>query len=54
LGGLVSRYVVGILYQKGFFKTVTPVNFNTIATPHLGKPLLEVMADPAGQNICQC
>ncbi|ESK84109.1 lipid particle protein [Moniliophthora roreri MCA 2997] len=38
LGGLVSRYVVGILYQKGFFKDVAPVNFNTIATPHLGLP----------------
>ncbi|THV05529.1 DUF676-domain-containing protein [Dendrothele bispora CBS 962.96] len=36
LGGLVSRYVVGILLQKGFFDNVTPVNFNTLATPHLG------------------
>jgi hypothetical protein len=25
-----------ILKQKGFFETVTPVNFNTIATPHIG------------------
>ncbi|KAJ7091355.1 DUF676-domain-containing protein [Mycena belliarum] len=38
LGGLVSRYVVGILRQRGFFETVTPVNFNTLATPHLGLP----------------
>ncbi|KAJ7890560.1 DUF676-domain-containing protein [Mycena olivaceomarginata] len=38
LGGLVSRYVVGILRQRGFFENVTPVNFNTIATPHLGLP----------------
>ncbi|KAJ7066600.1 putative serine esterase-domain-containing protein [Mycena amicta] len=38
LGGLVSRYVVGILHQRGFFKDITPVNFNTIATPHLGVP----------------
>ncbi|KAJ7155405.1 DUF676-domain-containing protein [Mycena crocata] len=38
LGGLVSRYVVGILRQRGFFDTVSPVNFNTIATPHLGLP----------------
>ncbi|KAA1470292.1 DUF676-domain-containing protein [Dentipellis sp. KUC8613] len=36
LGGLVSRYVIGILYQRKFFETVTPVNFNTIATPHIG------------------
>ncbi|KAF5350258.1 hypothetical protein D9758_007812 [Tetrapyrgos nigripes] len=36
LGGLVSRYVVGILLRKGFFDKITPVNFNTLATPHLG------------------
>ncbi|KAJ7043596.1 DUF676-domain-containing protein [Mycena alexandri] len=38
LGGLVARYVVGILRQRGFFENVVPVNFNTIATPHLGLP----------------
>ncbi|KAJ7915876.1 DUF676-domain-containing protein [Mycena leptocephala] len=38
LGGLVARYVVGILSQRGFFENVTPVNFNTLATPHLGLP----------------
>nr|GAT45193.1 predicted protein [Mycena chlorophos] len=38
LGGLVARYVVGILRQRNFFDTITPVNFNTIATPHLGVP----------------
>ncbi|KAF6761690.1 lipid particle protein [Ephemerocybe angulata] len=38
LGGLVARYVVGILSQQGFFDKVTPVNFNTIATPHIGLP----------------
>ncbi|KAK2463558.1 hypothetical protein APHAL10511_004309 [Amanita phalloides] len=38
LGGLIGRYVVGILYQKGFFERVEPVNFNTFATPHLGLP----------------
>ncbi|KAG7444914.1 lipid particle protein [Guyanagaster necrorhizus] len=38
LGGLVSRYVVGILHQRGFFQDVTPFNFNTIATPHVGLP----------------
>lgn len=36
LGGLVARYLVGILHQRGFFEKVTPVNFNTIATPHIG------------------
>ncbi|KAG5637683.1 hypothetical protein H0H81_003599 [Sphagnurus paluster] len=38
LGGLIARYVVGILSQRGFFDQVTPVNFNTIATPHIGLP----------------
>ncbi|KAF8463203.1 DUF676-domain-containing protein [Russula ochroleuca] len=36
MGGLLARYVVGILHQRKFFATVTPVNFNTIATPHIG------------------
>ncbi|KAG6828736.1 hypothetical protein H0H92_006924 [Tricholoma furcatifolium] len=38
LGGLVARYVVGILHQRGFFENVAPVNFNTVATPHIGLP----------------
>ncbi|TFK63409.1 DUF676-domain-containing protein [Pluteus cervinus] len=38
LGGLISRYLVGILHQREFFKDVTPVNFNTVATPHIGLP----------------
>ncbi|KAF7308797.1 DUF676 domain-containing protein [Mycena kentingensis (nom. inval.)] len=40
LGGLVARYVIGILHQRDFFENITPVNFNTIATPHLGVPRL--------------
>ncbi|KAF8273138.1 putative serine esterase-domain-containing protein [Lactarius quietus] len=36
LGGLLARYVVGVLHQRQFFATVTPVNFNTMATPHIG------------------
>ncbi|RPD64149.1 DUF676-domain-containing protein [Lentinus tigrinus ALCF2SS1-7] len=38
LGGLIARYVVGILHQRGFFQDVVPVNFNTVATPHVGLP----------------
>ncbi|KAG6829371.1 hypothetical protein H0H87_011607 [Tephrocybe sp. NHM501043] len=38
LGGLIARYVIGILHQKGFFKDVIPANFNTVATPHIGLP----------------
>ncbi|KAI9144676.1 putative serine esterase-domain-containing protein [Paraphysoderma sedebokerense] len=36
LGGIIARYAVGKLYSMGFFKHVTPSNFVTIATPHLG------------------
>ena len=36
LGGLVARYTIGLLYHKGYFDKVTPVNFTTFATPHLG------------------
>ncbi|KAI0078681.1 DUF676-domain-containing protein [Panus rudis PR-1116 ss-1] len=36
LGGLIARYVVGILHQRKFFDKVKPVNFSTVATPHIG------------------
>ncbi|KAF8882877.1 putative serine esterase-domain-containing protein [Infundibulicybe gibba] len=38
LGGLLARFVIGVLHQRGFFNDITPVNFNTIATPHIGLP----------------
>jgi len=38
LGGLLARYVIGALYANKFFDTIEPVNFTTIATPHLGIP----------------
>ncbi|KAF9460509.1 DUF676-domain-containing protein [Collybia nuda] len=38
LGGLIARYVIGILHQRQFFENIVPVNFNTIATPHIGLP----------------
>ncbi|KAF2424224.1 lipid particle protein [Tothia fuscella] len=42
LGGLVARYAIGLLYHKGWFHKLEPVNFTTFATPHLGvrTPLL--------------
>ncbi|RMZ79937.1 hypothetical protein DV738_g2980, partial [Chaetothyriales sp. CBS 135597] len=42
LGGLVARFVVGLLDHKAYFKRMRPVNFVTFATPHLGvrTPLL--------------
>ncbi|KAF8519044.1 DUF676-domain-containing protein [Hysterangium stoloniferum] len=36
LGGLLARYLIGVLYSKKFFEDVEPVNFVTVATPHLG------------------
>ncbi|KAJ4993313.1 lipid particle protein [Stagonosporopsis vannaccii] len=36
LGGLVSRYAIGLLYHRGVFEQIQPVNFTTFATPHLG------------------
>ena len=39
LGGLLARYIVGSLHYSKFFENVKPVNFNTIATPHLGIPV---------------
>jgi hypothetical protein len=41
LGGLVSRYAIGVLYAAKLFDTIRPINFTTFATPHVGirKPL---------------
>jgi hypothetical protein len=36
LGGLILRYVVGRLYHLRIFEELKPLNFVTIATPHLG------------------
>ena len=36
LGGLVSRYAIGLMYKGGLFDEIEPVNFTTFATPHLG------------------
>ena len=36
LGGLILRYVVGRLYRDGIFEDVVPLNFISIASPHLG------------------
>lgn len=36
LGGLIARYVVGLLEEMGFFEEVKPVFFCTFATPHVG------------------
>ncbi|KDQ11861.1 hypothetical protein BOTBODRAFT_34948 [Botryobasidium botryosum FD-172 SS1] len=36
LGGLLGRYVMGILHSRKFFEKIKPTNFNTFATPHSG------------------
>ncbi|KAG2423276.1 hypothetical protein HXX76_015425 [Chlamydomonas incerta] len=38
MGGLINRYTAGKLFAEGLFDEggVTPVNFITVATPHLG------------------
>ena len=38
LGGLVARYFIGLLYSRGWFEDgkLTPMNFTTFATPHIG------------------
>ncbi|KDO21097.1 hypothetical protein SPRG_13806 [Saprolegnia parasitica CBS 223.65] len=36
LGGLYVRYCIGVLYARGFFEQITPMNVITLATPHLG------------------
>ena len=36
LGGLIVRYAIGHLGQKGFFNTIEPAVFVTFATPHMG------------------
>jgi len=36
LGGLIARYAIGLLFHRGVFEKIQPVNFTTFATPHLG------------------
>ena len=36
LGGLVSRYALGLLEARGWLDRLEPVNFTTFAAPHVG------------------
>ncbi|EPS73230.1 hypothetical protein M569_01521, partial [Genlisea aurea] len=36
LGGLMARYAIGKLYRNPNIANLTPINFITVATPHLG------------------
>ena len=46
LGGLISRYAIGVLYYEGYFEKALPVNFITFCTPHVGaiKPYRSFLA----------
>ena len=36
LGGLIARYCIGLLYSRGWFDRLKPVNFTAFASPFLG------------------
>ncbi|SMR42064.1 unnamed protein product [Zymoseptoria tritici ST99CH_1E4] len=36
LGGLISRYAIGLMYNSGLFDRIQPMNFSTFASPHIG------------------
>lgn len=36
LGGLISRYAIGVLHHQKYFEGIEPVNFVTFCTPHIG------------------
>jgi triacylglycerol esterase/lipase EstA (alpha/beta hydrolase family) len=38
MGGLIARYLLGVLRARNFFDNIAPVNFTTFATPHIGVP----------------
>ncbi|ANB13573.1 putative hydrolase [Sugiyamaella lignohabitans] len=40
LGGLISRYAIGLLYKRGVFDTVKPVSYTTFCSPHVGVSVL--------------
>lgn len=40
LGGLISRYVIGLLNELDFFEKIEPIFFSTFATPHVGTNFL--------------
>ncbi|KAI8928451.1 putative serine esterase-domain-containing protein [Entophlyctis helioformis] len=53
LGGLIVRYAAGKLFASGLFDTVRPVNFITIATPHLGSYVLAPTTGAHVYNVLQ-
>lgn len=50
MGGLISRYAVGVLYANGYFDDIEAYQFTTFCTPHLGILRLENGVFAAGFN----
>ncbi|KIM26153.1 hypothetical protein M408DRAFT_73174 [Serendipita vermifera MAFF 305830] len=48
LGGLLSRYMIGVLNQRKFFDNIKPVNFTTFATPNIGLVRTEFLFSKLG------
>lgn len=46
LGGLISRYIIGKLYEVEFFDIIEPYVFTTFATPHLGVKFFSGLSSP--------
>ncbi|EFA85414.1 esterase/lipase/thioesterase domain-containing protein [Heterostelium album PN500] len=36
LGGPISRYAIGILYEQGYFNNVSPIQYISLSSPHCG------------------
>ncbi|TID31200.1 hypothetical protein CANINC_000143 [Pichia inconspicua] len=36
LGGLIGRFAIGVLTYRKYFENITPINFVTFCTPHVG------------------
>ncbi|KAK6465279.1 putative serine esterase-domain-containing protein [Scheffersomyces coipomensis] len=36
LGGLISRYAIGVLFSQNYFQDIEPINFITFCSPHVG------------------
>lgn len=40
LGGLITRYAIGLLYKRGLFDEIEPVTYTSFCSPHLGVAVL--------------
>ncbi|PRP77257.1 lipid particle protein [Planoprotostelium fungivorum] len=55
MGGLYARYCIGRLYEQNFFQYIRPINFITLATPHVGsRRPLDTVVGIINNIICRC